>query len=99
MTLPDGTLSYVAHLVEGFPIRDVWVLRTADATGCYAGAPNLLIATVPDDAEPWKIEDAIRAQADPQFEVHLFPESAVYQTPRPLLLKMAFASGVNVRTA
>jgi hypothetical protein len=98
MDLPEDFAPQIESLALSHNLRDLWIVRTADIPECYAEAPYLVIATVAEDAEPWKIEEAIRASVDPRLTVHVFPEYAVYQTPRPLLLRMAFTHGVNVRT-
>jgi len=92
---------YVASLVETFPVEDIWYLDSRTAKGCLLDREATLVVIVSAGANAFRIEEQAAALALEKFPgtpvgIHVFPQSAMFQTPRPLLVKMAFASGRHV---
>ena len=100
-TMQDHAEDCVAALAKAFPIEDVWLLEAKAANECELDSPINLIVIVPDDSEAHVIESAavrmIRTRPEwSEIDVFVFPLSVITRTPRPLLVKMALASGRNV---
>lgn len=91
----------IASLLASFPIEDIWLLDPGTAKECLLEEKLSFVVIVPDAPEIWKIErkarELIRKEfPDADIGIHIFPQSAMFQTPRPLLVKMAFTGGKNV---
>ena len=92
---------YVASLVETFPVEDIWYLDSRTAKGCLLDREANLVVIVSAGSNAFRIEEQAAALALEKFPgtpvgIHVFAQSAMFQTPRPLLVKMAFASGRHV---
>ncbi len=94
------TLSHIepgiAALSGELPIEDIWYFEAGSAHECGLTKPFHLVLFVRDDAEPHEVEARAnellkRDRAD--IAAHAFPRAAIYQTPRPLVVKMAFSAG------
>ncbi len=91
----------VALLVAAFPIEDIWSLDAGVAKECGLDAEKNLILLVADGRAVSRVEAGARELLREKFPgepvgVHVFPQSAMFQTPRPLLVKMAFTAGRHV---
>ena len=92
---------YIAPLVEAFPVEDIWYLNSRTAKECRLREEVNLVVIVSARMEASKIEEEATALIRKKFPgtpvgIHVFPQSAMFQTPRPLLVKMAFAGGRHV---
>ena len=92
---------YLSALVEAFPVEDIWYLDSRTAKECRLREEINLVVIVSPGGEASKIEEEATALIRKEFPgtpvgIHVFPQSAIFQTPRPLLVKMAFASGRHV---
>ena len=92
---------YVASLVETFPVEDIWYLDSRTAKGCLLDRETNLVVIVSAGANAFRIEEEAAALVRKKFPgtpvgIHVFTQSAMFQTPRPVLVKMAFASGRHV---
>ncbi len=86
----------VHALTHEFPLEDVWLLDTARAHECGLDERIQLIGFVREGNEAHLLEDKIGGFLRERFgnvNLHAFPAAAIYQIPRPLLVKMAFTSG------
>jgi hypothetical protein len=86
----------VSALAEALPVEDIWYFEAGGANECEFAKPFQLVLFVREGAEFHKVEaqanEMIRRQrAD--ISAHAFPHAAIYQTPRPLVVKMAFSVG------
>ena len=93
---------YIASLIEAFPVvEDIWYFDSRTAKECrLAGEANLVVFVSPG-MEASKIEKQAAELIGKKFPgvpvgIHVFPQSAMFQTPRPLLVKMAFTSGRHI---
>jgi hypothetical protein len=86
----------VAALSKELPVEDVWYFEASSALECGLTKPFHLVLFVQEGAEAHKVEaqanEILRRDRD-DISAHAFPISAVYQTPRPLVVKMAFSVG------
>jgi len=92
---------YVASLVKAFPVEDIWYLDSRTAKECRLREEVNLVVIVSAGEEAFRIEEEATAMIRKKFPgtpvgIHVFPQSAMFQTPRPLLVKMAFAGGRHV---
>lgn len=92
---------FIAALVEAFPVEDIWYLDSRTAKECRLGEEANLVIIVSAGGEASKIEKEATALIRKKFPgtpvgIHVFPQSAMFQTPRPLLVKMAFTGGQHV---
>jgi len=100
MTMSTPTIDQcVRALVKDFSVEDIWVLEAAKARECGLSDKLQLVVFVSEGEEPDVIEvQALRSMRE-QFGdvgVHVFSHTAMFQIPRPLLVKMAFSSGRQV---
>ena len=93
---------FIASLIEAFPVvEDIWYFDSRTAKECrLAGEANLVVFVSPG-MEASKIEKQAAELIGKKFPslpvgIHVFPQSAMFQTPRPLLVKMAFTSGRHI---
>ena len=89
---------FVSALVEAFPVEDIWYLDSRTAKECRLREAVNLVIIVSSGGDASKIEEEATALIRKKFQgqivgIHAFPQSAMFQTPRPLLVKMAFSSG------
>ena len=92
---------YITPLVEAFPVEDIWYLDSRTAKECHLREEINLVVIVPAGREAFKIEEEAVELIRNKFPetpvgIHVFPQSAMFQTPRPLLVKMAFTGGRHV---
>ncbi len=86
----------VAALSDELPVEDIWYFETSGAHECGMTKPFHLVLFVRQGAEAHTVEVRaneilLRQRAD--LTAHAFPHAAVYQTPRPLVVKMALSVG------
>lgn len=86
----------VAALSGELPVEDIWYFEASGARECGLTKPFHLVLFVREGAEAHTVEDQAneilrRSRAD--IAAHAFPHAALYQTPRPLVVKMAFSVG------
>jgi len=97
-TLPsveDG----VNALVKKFPVEDIWLLEAEKVPDAGLEKPLNLIVVLREGAEAHHVEreaGELFEKKFPDIGVHAFPLKAMFQTPRPLLVKMAFTKGRSV---
>ncbi len=78
-------------------IEDIWYFE-APAGSDIHDRDNLLFF-VEDGADFSRIEAAAKEKlGSRRVGVHVFPARAMFQTPRPLLVKMAFQSGHSLHS-
>jgi len=92
---------FIAALVEAFPVEEIWYLDSSTAKECRLREAVNLVVIVSPGGEASMIEgkaDALIREKFPgaRVGIHAFPQSAMCQTPRPLLVKMAFSSGHHI---
>ena len=92
---------FVALLVEALPIEDIWYFDSRTAKECCLPEEANLVVIVSPGVECSKIEAQATQLIRKKFpgvpvDIHVFPQSAMFQTPRPLLVKMAFTSGQHM---
>lgn len=89
----------VKILVEKFPIGDIWLLQSEDVPEAEFEKPLNLVMFLHDEVEAHHVERDAVALLGRQFSliaIHGFAQKAMFQTPRPLLVKMAFTKGHSV---
>lgn len=87
---------YVAHLAAGLPVEDIWYFEACKAPECELNKPFHLVLLVNKGEEAYKVEARaaeLLGEDCRDVSVHAFPQQALYQLPRPLLLKMAMTAG------
>lgn len=86
----------VANLAAELPVEDIWYFEASRAPECELAKPFHLVVLVSDGEEAHKIEEratALARETCRDVSVHAFPQAAMYQLPRPLVLKMAMTAG------
>ncbi len=88
-------------LVATFPIEDIWSLDAGVAKECGLDEEKNLVLLVADARAASQVEAGARELIRTRFPgeplgIHVFPQSTMFQTPRPLLIKMAFTAGRHV---
>mgnify|MGYP001352879319 CR=1 FL=1 len=86
----------IALLAAELPVEDIWYFAACQAPECELPQPFHLVLLVSDDAEAHQVEEraaGLLGDRRRDFAVHAFPHRALYQLPRPLLLKMAMTAG------
>lgn len=89
----------VRALVKKFPVEDIWLLEADQVPEAGFERPCNLIVVLRDGMEPHDVEReaaVFMGKLFPGVAIHAFPRKAMFQTPRPLLVKMAFTRGRGV---
>jgi hypothetical protein len=87
---------HVASLAAELPVEDIWYFEARQAAECELSRPFHLILLVSEGAEAHKVEARaaeLIGEECRDVSVHAFSHNAMYQLPRPLLLKMAMTAG------
>lgn len=87
---------HVAALAAALPVEDIWYFEASKAPECELAKPFHLILLVSEGEEAYKVEARATELLDKDCRdvaLHAFPQAALYQLPRPLLLKMAMTAG------
>lgn len=94
------SLAHIARSVEALsgelPVEDMWYFEASGAHECGLTKPFHLVLFVQEGAEAHTVEaraNEILRRDRADIAAHAFPHAAVYQTPRPLVVKMAFSVG------
>jgi hypothetical protein len=87
---------HVATLAAELPVEDIWYFEASHAVECESGKPFHLVLLVSEGEEAYKVEalaGSLLGEDCRDVSVHAFPQTALYQLPRPLVLKMAMTAG------
>jgi hypothetical protein len=96
MTTAPHIAQHVARLSAELPVEDIWYFEACKAPECELPKPFHLILLVSKGEEADLIEaraTVLLGEDCRDVSVHAFPQAALYQLPRPLLLKMAMTAG------
>jgi hypothetical protein len=87
---------HVATLAAELPVEDMWYFEACKAPECELSKPFHLVLLVSEGEEAHLVEERATGLLGDEcrdVSVHAFPQAALYQLPRPLLLKMAMTAG------
>jgi hypothetical protein len=87
---------HVANLAAALPVEDIWYFESGNAPECELSKPFHLVLLVSEGEEAHQVEPRAAALLGDEcrdVSVHAFSQNAMYQLPRPLLLKMAMMAG------
>jgi hypothetical protein len=87
---------HVATLAAELRVEDIWYFEACKAPECELSKPFHLVLLVNENAEAHKVEERAAELLGGEcrdISVHAFSQAAMYQMPRPLLLKMALTAG------
>lgn len=96
---PPPVEDCVQALVKKFAVEDVWLLEAEHFPEAEFERPYQLVVVLRDGMEPHQVEreaSVFIKELFPEVAVHAFAQKAMFQTPRPLLVKMAFTKGRSV---
>lgn len=96
MTPPSPITEIVSSLAAALPVEDIWYFEAGGAHEGEFSQPFQLVLFVSEGAEFHEVEakaNALLRRFRTDIAAQAFPHAALYQTPRPLVVKMAFSVG------